>query len=125
MGGYKGYGLGVMVELLAGLLSGASAAFLPDFTEGNGVLLIALRPDAFMPMDDYLAHVESACAALKASPPVDGESEVLVPGDPENRARRERGANGIPMAEATWQALEALARELGVAASVTAQPSAS
>ena len=116
LGGHKGYGLGVMVELLAGLLSGNSAAFLPDFAAGNGVLVMVIRPDAFIPIDQYLAQVERACAALKAAPSMDPLRPVLLPGEPEQIARAERAANGIPMAEATWQSLHDLADSLGVAA---------
>ncbi len=116
LGGHKGYGLGVMVELLAGLLSGASAAFLPDFAGGNGVLVIAIRPDAFIPIDQYLAQVERACAALKAAPSMDATRPVLLPGEPEQLARAERAAHGIPIAEATWQSIHDLADSLGVAA---------
>ena len=116
LGGHKGYGLGVMVELLAGLLSGNSAAFLPDFAAGNGVLVMVIRPDAFIPLDQYLAQVERACAALKAAPSMDPLRPVLLPGEPEQIARAERAANGIPMAEATWQSLHDLADSLGVAA---------
>ena len=115
LGGHKGYGLGVMVELLAGLLSGNSAAFLPDFAAGNGVLVMVIRPDAFIPLDQYLAQVERACAALKAAPSMDPSRPILLPGEPEQIARAERTANGIPMAEATWQSLYELSVSLGVA----------
>jgi LDH2 family malate/lactate/ureidoglycolate dehydrogenase len=115
LGGHKGYGLGVMVELLAGLLSGASAAFLPDFAGGNGVLVMAIRPDAFMPLQTYLEQVEAACAALKGSPSRDATCSVLLPGEPEQIARRERAANGIPLSEAAWQLLHNLSESLGVA----------
>lgn len=114
LGGHKGYGLGVMVELLGGLLSGASAAFLPDFGPGNGVLMIALRPDAFVPMPDYLAQVDRVCTVIKASSPLTPTGEVLLPGEPEHRTRQERMANGIPLPDATWQALTTLAGKLGV-----------
>lgn len=116
LGGHKGYGLGVMVELLAGLLSGASASFLPDFAGGNGVLVMAMRPDAFMPLQTYLEQVEAACAALQASPGSTAGARVLLPGEPEQLARHERAANGIPMSEAAWQLLHELAESLGVAA---------
>lgn len=114
LGGHKGYAFGVMVEMIAGLLSGASAAFLPDYAGGNGVVIIALRPDAFVPLDEYLAQVDRACAALKAVMPAAPGGEVLLPGEPEQRARHERMTNGIPIAEATWQSLETLANQLGV-----------
>ncbi len=115
LGGHKGYALSVMVELLAGLLSGNSAPFLPDFAGGNGVLVIAIQPEAFMPIDHYLAQVERVCEALKAARRMDPAREVLLPGEPEQIARRERTANGIPMAETTWKSLCDLAESLGVA----------
>lgn len=114
LGGHKGYALGVMVEMLAGLLSGASAAFLPDFAVGNGVLVMAIRPDAFIPLDQYLTQVERACAALKAAVPIDEARPVLLPGEPEQLTRQQRTAHGIPMAEATWQSLCDLAQSLGL-----------
>ena len=114
LGGHKGYGLSVMIELLAGLLSGASAAFLPEFGIGNGVLIMALRPDAFIPLDEYLAQVERVCATLKATPSLDPARPVLLPGEPEQIARRERLVHGIPMPEAAWQALQGLAESLGI-----------
>ena len=114
LGGHKGYALGVMVELLAGLLSGNSASFLPDFVGGNGVLVIGIRPDAFMPIDQYVAQVERACATLKAAPSLDVTRPVLLPGEPEQLARAERTANGIPLAEATWRSLSELADSLGI-----------
>jgi LDH2 family malate/lactate/ureidoglycolate dehydrogenase len=114
-GGYKGYGLSVMVELLAGLLAGTSASFLPDFAGGNGVLVMAIRPDAFVPLERYLAQVERACAALRATPSRDGASAVLLPGEPEQMARLERTANGIPLADTAWQLLHDLSNSLGVA----------
>lgn len=114
LGGHKGYALGVMVELLGGILSGTSASFLPDFQWTNGVLIMAIRPDAFMPLDDYLAQVERACAALKATPSSDPARPVLLPGEPEQIARQERLANGIPMPEAAWDAMQSLAASLGI-----------
>lgn len=114
LGGHKGYALGVMVELLGGILSGTSASFLPDFKGTNGVLIMALRPDAFMPLADYLAQVERVCAALKATPSSDPARPVLLPGEPEQLARQERLANGIPMPEAAWQAMQELTASLGI-----------
>ncbi len=114
LGGHKGYGLGVMVDLLGGLLSDATADFFAAHGSMNGVMMIALRPDAFVPLDIYLERVERACAALKASPSIDPASEVLLPGEPEQRTRRERVQTGIPLPDATLESLRVLAGELGV-----------
>ena len=103
-----------MVELLGGILSGTSASFLPDFKGTNGVLIMALRPDAFMPLDAYLAQVERVCTALKATPSSDPARPVLLPGEPEQSARQERLVHGVPMPEAAWQAMQELTASLGI-----------
>jgi uncharacterized oxidoreductase len=51
---------------------------------------------------------------VKAVPPAAGVSEVLVPGEPERRERARRAAEGVPVAEATWQAIGETADQLGV-----------
>jgi len=78
------------------------------------VLMIALRPDAFVPMPDYLAQVERVCTAIKAAPAATEGGEVLLPGEPEVRTRHERHRYGIPLPEETATKLNQLAVELGV-----------
>jgi LDH2 family malate/lactate/ureidoglycolate dehydrogenase len=39
----------------------------------------------------------------------------MVPGEPEQRERQRREAEGVPVAEATWTAIQTTAQELGVA----------
>ena len=114
LGGHKGYALSVMVDLMAGMLSGTSASYLPNFAAANGTLVIAILPEAFMPLDEYLTQVEIACDALKNAPRIDPAHEVLLPGEPERIARRDRGANGIPIPDPTWQALCDFAESLGI-----------
>lgn len=113
--GHKGYGLSVMVEVLAGLLSGSSArALSEERAGGNGVMMIALNPEAFTTRDDFLDDIETLCAGLKASPAMYAGGEVLLPGEPEARTRAERENTGIPLPEATLQALRTLGDELDV-----------
>ena len=51
---------------------------------------------------------------MRAVPPAEGFSEVLVPGDLENRARESRGREGIPVPDEVWESLTELAESLGV-----------
>lgn len=112
-GGHKGYGLSVMVEALAGLLSGSSArALSEERAGGNGVLMIALNPEAFTTRKAYLDDIDTLCAELKASPAMEPGGEVLLPGEPEARTRAERTAHGIPLPDATWQAIVNLMQAL-------------
>jgi uncharacterized oxidoreductase len=51
---------------------------------------------------------------MKAVPPAPGVSEILLPGEPEARARAERTRDGVLLPEATWEAITEVANELGV-----------
>jgi uncharacterized oxidoreductase len=112
-GEHKGSGLAFMVELLGGSLTGTGAA-----QEGrrwaNGMLSFyvdpkQLDPDAFFPTD-----VGHYIAFFKSSRPIEAGGEVLVPGEPEIRARKKRLIDGIPLPDETWASLVAAAREAGL-----------
>lgn len=111
-GGHKGYGLSVMVELFGGILSGLASTVQPGFIAANGTLLLALDITKFLPMETYLEQVEAACAKIQSAPPAEGFSEVLLPGDPEWRTRKERLVKGISVADKTWDDLQALRRDV-------------
>jgi len=113
-GGHKGSGLSVMVELLGGALSGMAPAALPEYRIGNGTLLIALDIAAFVPLDRFRDQVRRFCERLKASRTAEGFDGVLLPGEPELRAREQRAREGIALPEQTWNEIHALAGELNV-----------
>jgi len=101
-----------MVELLGGILSGM--AMQPRYQAANGTLFLALNIDAFMPLEQFEQQVETFCARIKATPPADGFTQVLLPGDPERLMRAQRVVEGISLPEQTWNEIQALARELNV-----------
>ena len=112
---HKGYGLSLMCELIGGALSGRGTALDPGFGGRNGTLMMALKVDAFTPLDHYIEQVEQMYGAIKASPPKPGVDAVLMPGDPEYATRAYRLEHGIQIPERTWEDIQALARELGAA----------
>ena len=111
--GHKGYALGVVVQLLAVGLSGGERA--NGGGRGSCLTVLAIDPAAFRPPQEFVGYVEMIAERLKGIPPASGFSEVLVPGEPEARTREARSRAGIPLPERTWEAIEATARELGVA----------
>lgn len=113
-GGHKGYGLSVMVELFGGALSGMAPSSLPEYGGGNGTLLMALNIAPFVPVEQFIGQVEGLCANIKATPTAPGFDEVLLPGEPESVARRERRMKGIMLPDATWEAIKSLAETLHV-----------
>jgi LDH2 family malate/lactate/ureidoglycolate dehydrogenase len=117
-GGHKGYGLMVAAELLGRVLTGADAFAEP--TRGGpimghqGVTMIVLRADLFQPMADFRRRADELESRLRAVPPAPGFGEVLVPGDPESRARTTRQREGIPVSGDVWRSLTGLAESLGL-----------
>ena len=115
--GYKGFGLGMMVDLLAGGLSGAGTSGPNADRGGNAFTLIALDPAAFDGAEEFRADAASLVAWVKSSRLAPGFSEITVPGEPERRERARRLRDGIPLAEETWQQLTEAASKGGIASS--------
>jgi L-lactate dehydrogenase len=112
--GHKGYGLGLMVELLSGCLSGHGRAE-PSEGWSASVFVLALDPAAFGGADAFLKQADWLTAACRASTPRPGLDSVTVPGDESERRRRERLRDGVPLPAATVAALEPWAKELDIA----------
>jgi LDH2 family malate/lactate/ureidoglycolate dehydrogenase len=103
LGSHKGYGLAMMVQILAGTLGGA--AFSPLYSPGQGSsephrighVFLAIDPEAFRPAGEFQADLDAMIDLLHGSRRADPEQPVLVAGDAEMAARRERLETGIPV----------------------------
>jgi LDH2 family malate/lactate/ureidoglycolate dehydrogenase len=115
-GGHKGFGLSVMAELMAGVLSGSGASSAPGYDNGNGTLIMAIDVSRFVVAADFANQVDDFTARMHAAPRAPGFDEILLPGEPEWRARRQRSHEGIPIPAETHRAIVDLAAELGVTA---------
>jgi LDH2 family malate/lactate/ureidoglycolate dehydrogenase len=111
-GGHKGYGLGLMAELLGGVLSGAGAAALPGFAGANGTLMLAIDISRFLPLATFTHQAGALGDRIHGSAPALGFSAVLLPGEPESNTFRQRSTQGIPLPDATWNELQQLFAEL-------------
>jgi ureidoglycolate dehydrogenase (NAD+) len=122
LGGYKGYGLALMVEVLCGVLAGAGVRHGVGELYGGeaapqdtGHFHLAIDPERTVGRDRFEAVLERLLGELRAIPPAPGFEEVLVAGDPEERCRVERSRAGVPIEPVLWGTLRALSEELGVA----------
>ncbi|WP_316980275.1 Ldh family oxidoreductase [Shumkonia mesophila] len=103
-GGHKGAALSMLMEVLGGVLTGAALAgevvnpYL-DFSgpQNVGHFFMAIKPDLFMPRDEYEARMDTLVERVKACPRAHGFDEILMPGEPESRAKEERLKRGIPL----------------------------
>jgi LDH2 family malate/lactate/ureidoglycolate dehydrogenase len=122
LGGYKGSGLGMMVEILCSVLSGGAMANevsgirSPDKAARVSQAYIAIDVARFMPVEEFTARVEKLVNLIKTTAPAPGYDEVLVAGDPEWRTEAERLKHGIPLAEGNWENLCQAAARVNVAA---------
>lgn len=113
--GHKGYGLGVLIDIMSGALSGAGCSSLTAPRIGNGMFVQAVRVDAFVSREDYFREIDGLVQSLRSCRPAVGFSEVLVPGEPERRTEKRRRAEGIPVDEETWHQISETAESVGVA----------
>jgi uncharacterized oxidoreductase len=114
VGGHKGTALGLIVEVLGGILSGEGAMGERTGPVHNGTFIVLIEVARFLPLVDFTAQVHDLVRWVKASAPVPGVVEVMVPGDPEARSEAHRRAHGIPVEAETWRQIEEIAAELGV-----------
>jgi LDH2 family malate/lactate/ureidoglycolate dehydrogenase len=117
-GAHKGYALMLAVEFFGRILSGADA-FAGEGGGGpifrrSGVAMMVVKADLFQPLTDYVMGAEDLANRTRAVPPAPGFDEVLIPGDLEARTRAIRKRDGIPISDALWQRLLAMADSLGL-----------
>lgn len=112
---YKGFGIGLVLDMLAGGLSGApcSTPGAPSLS-GNAVFFLVLDVKQFTGAEHFLREVSGLAHNVKACPKADGAAEILVPGEPERRSAAQRRQAGIPLDDGTWKQLTTLAEKLKV-----------
>lgn len=122
MGGYKGFGIAMMVDILCGLLTGMptgdkiSDMFKDPFSRKRdlGQFYGALRIDAFEEPERFKARLQDMADSIRRQPRQDPDAAVLIPGDPEKAYQADRSANGIPISSTVLSQFETIARELDI-----------
>jgi hydroxycarboxylate dehydrogenase B len=114
--GHKGGGLWLLTDLLAGSLTsgGCSRPPEPGLPVGSNLLSIVIAPELVADGELFAPEVRRYLEFVKSARPRMAGGEVLTPGEPEQRARAERLANGIPIDPATWEQIMAAAEQVGV-----------
>ncbi|MBM85366.1 MAG: dehydrogenase [Rhodospirillaceae bacterium] len=103
--GYKGFGLSVMIDILAGGLSGAGCCRAEEVAASDGITMLAIKIENFAAAGSYYDQVKALVEHLKSCPPAPGFQEVFVPGEHEFLRREQRLAEGIEVDDVTWTAL--------------------
>lgn len=121
VGDHKGFGLSLFVDIVTGLLGGGtfltqlvSMYSAPDRPSDLAHAFACLNPDLFLSRDEYLARMGQWLELLKAVPVKPGRAALTMPGEPEIAMERERRAAGIPIPDALWEDLVAMADRHGL-----------
>ncbi len=119
--GYKGYGLAMVIGLLAGTLGGAAMGrdvidfnHDDDSVTNTGQAIAAINISAFGELAVFKARVDALVRDFRASSRMPGVDRILVPGERSQETRTERSRDGIPIAPALMRGLDQVAIELGM-----------
>ena len=126
-GSHKGFGLSATVDILSAVLSGANyGPWVPPFVafmepssnpvgKGIGHFLGAMRVDGFRPVDEFKAHLDNWIERFSNAKTIHADQKVIIPGQPEIEAEKERKLNGIPLIDDVCKDLNEVAAKLGIA----------
>src|SRR5689334_3184756 len=121
IGDYKGYGLSLIIALLAGALNRAALGRdIFDFNKelgratNTGQSVVALSIEAFVPAAEFKRSVDAMVRTLRSSPRLPGVERIWLPGEQSHEKRLDRMKNGIPLPLSLRKSLDELARELGI-----------
>lgn len=114
MGGVKGFALAIVIEALAGSLTGAGTVGNDEVVYRQGVLAIGIDIDKLRPIADFEADVAKFAQYLSDTPVEPGAPRVTMPGDRSAVNLEKRLRDGIPIHDVIWEKLVALSEQFNV-----------
>ncbi len=121
IGGYKGYGLSLIVGILAGTLNGAAMGsqvidFNKDFstTTNTGQAIAIMDPSAFGDITEFKQNIDTLVRELRSSERMPGVDRIWLPGEQSHEKRLSNEAQGILLAPSLMKQLNDLAAQLNI-----------
>lgn len=119
LGGHKGFGLSLMIDILCGVLSGGAFQFglksmyaCPDDPSNTGHMMLVIDPDAFLGKAAFVERMGEFCSTIKASPMWDDAARMLIPGELEHEMMQRRLTEGLPLPRSLLNDLTRIANQL-------------
>ncbi len=113
--GYKGYGLAMMIDAIAGGLSWAGCSSDQPTRGGSGYLALAIKVESFIDVAEYKREIQRLIDWVKSSPVMPGHKKIYLPGEIEEEVKAKREAEGIYIEDSTWADLVSVAEQVKVA----------
>ncbi len=121
IGGYKGYGLNIVIGVLAGVLNSAAFGssvidFNKDFRSptNTGQIFFAMRPDLLRDLEEFKRDMDFRIREIRNSTPMEGGEPIRVPGEMALRRERDMREKGVPVAAPVLVQLRHLAEKLDI-----------
>jgi LDH2 family malate/lactate/ureidoglycolate dehydrogenase len=122
LGGYKGYGIAFMIEVLSAILTGAATRWEvlswtfsdPSKPTGHGAAFIAVNIASFMPVGQFKERMDQTIREIRASEKTDGAERIYLPGEIEWERREKSLADGIDLPDDVVASLRGLAEDLNL-----------
>jgi len=117
LGGHKGYGLALMVDVLSGVLSGAATGlqvYADEKRPDVGHFFMALDPAAFRPLDEFRRDMDRLARELKDSPKAHGLERIYVHGEKSFALMDKHRKAGIPLDPKVVENLKKIGADLGI-----------
>lgn len=113
-GEHKGFGLGLVIDILAGALSGGGCSRPTTERAGNSFLAFVIDIAQFRDRVAFDTDVDQLVDYIKSSKLAPGFSEILIPGEPEIREQEHREKTGIPVDDETWRQIVEITERYGL-----------
>jgi uncharacterized oxidoreductase len=113
---YKGFGLGLLLDLFCGGLSGGACSnpMYPLPGMGNAAVFVLFDPARFGGTEHFLKETDGLTSYVRTCPTAPGVAAITLPGDPERAAKASRLKSGITVPDGTWELIAKTARDLNV-----------
>ena len=128
IGGYKGSGLAMLMDLMGGVVAGAGYAggVGNQFTDYDrpqdvGHFFLAMKPDLFVTRAEFETRMRRLVEAVHGAPRAEGFEEIIMPGEREARLEAERRRTGIHIGPVELKSLEEISAKAGVAGPVVSK----
>ena len=105
---HKGFGLSVIVDILAGALTGAGCSRSEDARVGNGLFVLVINIASFRGFPGFSAEIQRFIEYLKSAKRAAGVDTIWMPGERGWDEQHKRERDGIPIDAETWEQIQAL-----------------
>ncbi|HWR09470.1 Ldh family oxidoreductase [Sporomusa sp.] len=121
VGGPKGYGLSLIIDIMAGIMTGSNhgqniTSLYGDLEHAQNIghFAVIVNVDDFLPLDDFFTGMQQSRTELKGSKLAKGFSQVFLPGEIEANTAKYRAEQGVAIPVATWNTLQEWSKKLNV-----------